>query len=147
VEHHHRSSLLGGSGRRKVAGSKAKRRPAPAREAVWRAWFAGDTKTLEELVPPGTIVMSGSEAKWQSRADVLQGGAEFRASGGKLVRLDFPRTEIQHFGDVAVVWSSYALETTDAAGRRSKASGRATEIFVWQQGRWTNPGWHTDDKN
>jgi hypothetical protein len=33
------------------------------REAVWRAWFAGDTKTLEELVPPETIVMSGGESQ------------------------------------------------------------------------------------
>jgi hypothetical protein len=32
-----------------------------ARETVWRAWFAGDTKTLEKLVPPETIVMSGGE--------------------------------------------------------------------------------------
>jgi hypothetical protein len=29
------------------------------RETVWRAWFAGDTKTLEELVPPESVVMSG----------------------------------------------------------------------------------------
>jgi hypothetical protein len=32
-----------------------------ARETVWRAWFAADTKTLEKLVPPETIVMSGGE--------------------------------------------------------------------------------------
>ena len=29
------------------------------REQVWRAWFAGDTNTLRELVPAETIVMSG----------------------------------------------------------------------------------------
>ena len=39
------------------------------REMVWRAWFAGDTKTLEELVPPETIVMSGGEEKWKNQAD------------------------------------------------------------------------------
>jgi len=32
-----------------------------ARETVWRAWFAGDTHTLKELVPPETVVMSGGE--------------------------------------------------------------------------------------
>jgi len=26
-----------------------------ARETVWRAWFAGDTKALEQLVPPETL--------------------------------------------------------------------------------------------
>ena len=37
------------------------------REEVWRAWFAGDTKTLEKLVPPETIVMSGGEKNGKNR--------------------------------------------------------------------------------
>lgn len=114
-----------------------------AREAVWRAWFAGDTKSLEQLVPPGTIVMSGGEEKWKDQADVLRTAVEFHAKGGKLLRLEFPRTEVQHFGDVAIVWSSYVLEL-EMDGKRSLSSSRVTEIFVWQDGRWTNPGWHTD---
>jgi ketosteroid isomerase-like protein len=117
-----------------------------AREAVWRAWFAGDTKTLEELVPPETIVMSGGEKEWKRQADVLRSSAEFHSKGGKLIGLEFPRTEVQHFGDVAIVWSSYALET-EIDGKRTSGSSRATEIFVWQHGHWTNPGWHTDEEN
>ena len=113
------------------------------RETVWRAWFAGDTKTLEELIPPGSIVMSGGEEKWKNQADVLHGAAEFHANGGKLVRLEFPRTEVQHFGDVAIVWSQYLAET-ETNGKRSLDSGRITEIFVRRYGQWTNPGWHTD---
>lgn len=65
-----------------------------ARETVWRAWFAGDTKTLGQLVPPGTIVMSGGEEAWKHQADVLRTAVEFHAQGGKLVRLEFPRTEV-----------------------------------------------------
>jgi ketosteroid isomerase-like protein len=114
-----------------------------ARETVWRAWFAGDTKTLEQLVPPETIVMSGGEKEWKHQADVLRTAVEFHAKGGKLIRLEFPRTEVQHFGDVAIIWSSYVVET-EADGKRSSSSGRVTEIFVWRQGQWTNPGWHTD---
>lgn len=113
------------------------------RETVWRAWFAGDVKTLQELVPSETIVMSGGEDKWKNQADVLRTAAEFHEKGGKLLRLEFPRTEVQHFGDVAIVWSSYTLEL-DVDGKRSSSSSRVTEIFVWQNGRWTNPGWHTD---
>jgi len=113
------------------------------RETIWRAWFAGDTKTLKELVPPGTIVMSGGEEKWKYQADVLRTSAEFHAHGGRLIRLDFPRTEVQHFGDVAIVWSTYILET-EVNGKRSSNSARVTEIFVKQHGHWTNPGWHTD---
>ena len=113
------------------------------RETVWRAWFAGDTKTLEEVIPPESIVMSGGEEKWKNQADVLHSAAEFHANGGKLVRLEFPRTEVQHFGDVAVVWSQYLAET-ETNGKRSLDSGRITEIFVRRDGQWTNPGWHAD---
>jgi ketosteroid isomerase-like protein len=115
------------------------------RETVWRTWFAGDTKTLEGLVPPETIVISAGEKGWKNQAAVLRAAAEFHAKGGKLVRLEFPRTEIQHFGDVAIVWSSYVVET-EVDGNRSLSSGRVTEVFVWQHGRWTNPGWHTDEE-
>jgi ketosteroid isomerase-like protein len=113
------------------------------RETVWRAWFAGDIRTLEELVPPETIVMSGGEEQWKHQADVLRTASEFHAKSGKLVRLEFPHTEIQHFGNVAIVWSSYVLET-ELDGKRSLSSGRVTEIFVRHNGRWINPGWHTD---
>lgn len=113
------------------------------RERVWRAWFAGDTDTLTELVPPETIVMSGGEEQWKHQADVLRTSAEFHAKGGKLIQLEFLRTEVQHFGNVAVVWSSYELEI-EVDGKRSPDSGRVTEIFVRRDGHWANPGWHTD---
>ena len=116
-----------------------------ARESVWRAWFAGDTKTLEELVPPESIVMSGGEKEWKHQSDVLRSSAEFHSKGGKLIGLKFPRTEIQHFGDVAVIWSTYVLET-ETDGKRSSGTSRVTEIFVYQHGHWTNPGWHTDEE-
>jgi ketosteroid isomerase-like protein len=113
------------------------------REQVWRAWFANDTKALRELVPADTIVISSSDEKWKSQADVLQEAVEFQAEGGKLTRLEFPHTEVQHFGDVAIVWSKYIVGT-ETHGKSSLSSGRATEIFVLRDGKWTNPGWHTD---
>jgi ketosteroid isomerase-like protein len=113
------------------------------REAVWRSWFANDAKTLRELVPPETIVISAGEKQWKHRAAVLQSAAEFHAQGGELIRLEFPRTEIQQFGGVAILYSEYRLET-EMRGKRSLSSGRATEIFVRHNGQWTNPGWHTD---
>src|SRR5271156_3404599 len=113
------------------------------REAVWRSWFANDAKTLRELVPPETIVISAGEKQWKHQAAVLQSAAEFRAQGGKLVRLEFPRTEIQRFGEVAILYSEYSVET-EMKGKHSVSSGRATEIFVRHGGQWTNPGWHTD---
>jgi ketosteroid isomerase-like protein len=113
------------------------------RESVWRTWFANDAKALERLVPADTIVISSDEAKWKDQADIMRTAAEFQAGGGKLLRLEFPRTEIQRFGDVAIIWTSYVVETEEN-GKRSVNSGRATEIFVRRNVGWVNPGWHTD---
>lgn len=114
-----------------------------AREAVWRAWFANDTKTLQRLVPPDTIVISAGEDKWKTQAEVFQSAADFQKEGGRLIRLEFPRTEIQRFGDVVIIWSKYLVET-EMNGKRSLTSGRVTEVFVYRHGQWTNSGWHTD---
>jgi hypothetical protein len=113
------------------------------REEVWRAWFVNDTKTLDALVPPDTIVISSGEEKWKNQSDILQSAARFQANGGKLIRLEFPHTEIQRFGNVAITYSQYLYET-EVDGKRSLTSGRVTEIFVLRHGKWTNPGWHTD---
>jgi len=115
------------------------------RESVWRAWFANDTKVLEKLVPAETIVISSGEKEWKKQADVFRGAADFHAKGGKLIRLEFPRTEVQHFGDVAVTYSQYLYEL-EVEGKRSVTSGRVTEVFVMRNGQWTNPGWHTDEE-
>jgi Domain of unknown function (DUF4440) len=115
------------------------------RESVWRAWFVNDAKALEQLVPPDTIVISSGEEKWKDQADILRSAGQFQASGGKLLRLEFPRTEIQCFGDVAVTYSQYVYET-EVGAKRSVTSGRVTEIFVLRNGKWTNPGWHTDSE-
>jgi ketosteroid isomerase-like protein len=114
------------------------------REQVWRAWFAGDTKTLQELVPAETIVMSGGEPEWKHQAEVLRTSEAFHAKGGKLLRLEFPRNEVQHFGDVAIVWSSYSLEL-EVDGKKSSETSRITEVFVMKNGKWSNPGWHSDE--
>jgi ketosteroid isomerase-like protein len=114
-----------------------------AREAVWRAWFVNDAKALEAMVPPDTIVIGSGQERWRNQADILQSAARFQASGGKLIRLEFPQTEIQRFGDVAIFYSKYWYETEED-GKRSVTTGRVTEIFVLRNGKWTNPGWHTD---
>jgi hypothetical protein len=85
------------------------------------------------LVPPDTIVISSGEEKWKNQTDVLQSAARDQAKGGKLIRLEFPRTEIQRFGDVAIPYSQY-LHETEVDGKRSLASGRVTEIFVLRHG-------------
>ena len=113
------------------------------REAVWRAFFANDTKTLADLVPPETISLGPGKDGWEHQADILRDAADFQAKGGKLIRLEFPHTEVRHYGDVAVTYSEF-LYDIELNGKRSMTTGRAMEVFVLRDGRWTNPGWHTD---
>ena len=135
--------LAGGSTKSFPADQDNRGQLLKVREAVWRSWFANDASTLRELVPPDTIVISSGERLWKHQSEVLQSAVDFQAQGGRLVRLEFPRTEIQRFGDVAILYSKYIVET-EMKGKRSVSSGRATEVFVLHNGQWTNPGWHTD---
>jgi len=113
------------------------------RESVWRAFFANDTKTLADLVPPETISLGPGRDGWENQADILRDAADFQAKGGKLIRLEFPRTEVRRYSDVAVTYSEFLYEI-ELNGKRSVTTGRAMEVFVLRDGRWTNPGWHTD---
>jgi len=135
--------LAGGSTKSFPADQDDRGQLLKVREAVWKSWFGNDASTLRELVPPGTIVISAGEPEWKHQSEVLQSAVDFQARGGRLVRLEFPRTEIQRFGDVAILYSQYMVET-EMKGKRSVSAGRATEVFVLHDGQWTNPGWHTD---
>ena len=113
------------------------------REAVWRAWFANDHEALRTFLPDDLIGINNGEEKWETRAIALEGAARFAADSGRLVRLEFPHTEIQVFGDVVVLYSLFTTET-DVHGQRTVSSGQATEIFVRRDGYWLNAGWHLD---
>ncbi len=113
-----------------------------ARDAVWRSWFTNDSARLAELVPAELIAIDPSE-KWENRDEVLAGAKNFAAQGGKLVRLEFPETQVQMYGYTAILYSKYVYEI-EIGGKRSTHSGRATEMFVDRQGKWVNVGWHLD---
>jgi ketosteroid isomerase-like protein len=114
-----------------------------AREAVWRAFFAGDRGTLEKLLPEELITLESHGGDWGNRKAVLEGSAGFAASGGKLTRLEFPKTEIQVYGYTAIVYSTYLYEI-EQGGKRNQNTGRVTEVFVLHNGSWVNPSWHMD---
>ena len=114
-----------------------------AREAIWRACFTNDRPLLEKVFPAETIAINAETEQWDNRAGVLASTAQFVQAGGKLLRLEFPRTEIQLYGDVAILYSNYLYEI-ETKGKTSIQSGRATEVFVRRKGAWINPGWHLD---
>src|SRR3989441_2045496 len=114
------------------------------REAVWRAYFSNDRAVLEKLIPEETIAIEAGSDTWANRDAIFEGSARFAKGGGKLVKLEFPKTDIQVYGYTAVVYSNYLYEV-ETAGLRSQQTGRVTEVFVLRKGQWVNPGWHMDN--
>jgi ketosteroid isomerase-like protein len=111
-----------------------------AREAVWRAWFSGDTAALTDLVPPELVTIEPGWDKFGTRASNLDASRGFAAAGGKLTRLVFPRTEFQAYGNTVILYTTYEFELT-MDGKTKTERGAATEVFVRQGDRWLNTGW------
>ena len=111
-----------------------------AREAVWRAWFGGDTATLSTLLPPELITIEKTTGDFGTLASNVEGARGFAASGGKLTRLAFPKTEIQAYGATAILYTTYELDIL-AGGKTTTERGAATEVFVQRDGKWINTGW------
>jgi hypothetical protein len=113
------------------------------REAAWRAFFGGDTETLGAMLPDDFIGLGMNEGPFADRATTLEASRSFRKNGGRLVRLEFPETRAQQFGEAVVLYGRYeaVLET---GGAQRTVRGRLTETFVRRNGRWMHPGWHLD---
>ena len=124
---------------------QAKQQLLTAREAVWRDFFANNRARLEATIPAETIAINPGQKEWDGREQVLAGAKGFAESGGKLTRLEFPRTDIQVYGNVALLYSKYIYET-ESSGKSETHAGRATEMFVNRDGKWVNVGWHMDSE-
>lgn len=114
-----------------------------AREAVWRAWFANDRAKLEELIPEEAL--AGGAGGWQNRAAILEDSKKFAETGAKLVRLEFPRTEMQIYGNTIILYTSYLIET-EKDGRKNTSTGNGVETFVRRGGKYVNTGWLLAEK-
>jgi Domain of unknown function (DUF4440) len=111
-----------------------------AREAVWRAWFSGDSGSLARLLPPELITIDGVAGAFGTRDSALTGSRTFASSGAKLTRLAFPRTEFQGYGNTVILYTAYEMDLENR-GETRRERGLATEVFVHRHGQWVNTGW------
>ena len=109
------------------------------REAVWRAWFAGDGNTLNRILVPELITI-GQDGSVGTRQSNLDHSRAFAESGGKLTRLEFPSTQIQAYGNTVILYSSYVMDL-QSGGATTSEHGMATEIFVRRNSAWVHTGW------
>jgi hypothetical protein len=123
--------------------AKSKAELLATRETAWRAWFSGDRATLEAMLPAEFIGIGWGQGSWSSKEATLSASEEFARGSGKLSLLEFPRTDIQVYGDAAFVYSTYRVGIT-SAGQQALQEGRSTEVFVRKGGKWLHPGWHLD---
>jgi hypothetical protein len=109
------------------------------REAVWRAWFAGDGDRLRAILVPELITLA-TDGSFGTLQSTLDNSRAFAASGGKLTRLEFPSTQLQAYGNTVILYSSYVMDL-QTGGQTNTQQGMATEIFVNRDGKWVHTGW------
>jgi ketosteroid isomerase-like protein len=137
------AALLPASGSRLAAATSIDPEVLAAREAAWRAYFAGDVKALGAMLPEEFIGIGMNEAPFAGRAKTLEDARAFRERGGRLLRLSFPETQAQRFGDAVVLYGRFEI-VLQTAGTERTMRGRLTEVFVRRNGTWVHPGWHLD---
>ena len=108
-----------------------------ARDAVWRAFYAGDSAQLTQILPERMVAMD------EDRAAIIRDAQRFARSGRHLVSITFTCDEFFVSGNAAVVYSHY-VAALDGSGGPKRDAGRAIEVFERYQGRWVNPSWHLD---
>jgi hypothetical protein len=130
-------------GRARTVSPQFRKSILDAREAVWRAWFSNDKARLEKVIPTDAVAINNDEEAWADQSTIFASAQRFADSGAKLIRLEFPRTEIQHYGNTLILYTTYLYELEEK-GKRKTTAGRGTEIFVMRNNVLVNTGWHLD---
>jgi ketosteroid isomerase-like protein len=133
-----------GSAHAQTASTPAERKELlGVRHLVWESYFRNDQAKLKELIGEEFVTINPGEQHWQNRAEFIAGARAFADHQGKLVSLSFPRTEIQSFGDVGILYSLVQI-TLESQGKPESLSCRSTEVSQKRSGRWVNTGAHAD---
>lgn len=114
-----------------------------ARENAWRSFFQKDPSAVERILAPELIAIQQSAERWDTRAELIELAKLMSEREVQLTRLEFPHTEVQVFGDTAILYYTYFMEQRMGKSASLEA-GRGTEIFVRSDNRWVDVGWHLD---
>lgn len=115
-----------------------------ARQTAWQSFFQKDLAIVEKILGPELIAIQENSEHWDNRTRLIALAKTMNERGVQLLRLEFPRTEIQLFGDTAILYYTYIFET-GLNGKSAIDAGRGTEVFVRRDGKWIDVGWHLDN--
>jgi hypothetical protein len=116
-----------------------------ARETAWRSFFEEDpAAAIDKILGPEVIAIQENGERWENRASLIAMAKAMKAQNVRLTHLEFPQTQIQLFGDTAVLYYTYVFTTANDKMSGTDA-GRGTEVFVRRRGRWIDVGWHLDN--
>src|SRR4030095_1979782 len=115
-----------------------------ARYTAWRSFFQKDLTVVEKILAPELIAIQQNTDKWDDATRLIALAKAMNEQSVQLLRLEFPRTEIQLFGDTAILYYIYIFET-GFKGKSVVDGGRGTEVFVRRDGKWVDVGWHLDN--
>jgi hypothetical protein len=115
-----------------------------ARDTAWRFFFQKDLTVVERILAPELIAIQQNSDKWDDRTRLIALAKAMNEQAVQLLRLEFPHTEIQLFGDTAILYYTYVFET-GLKGKSVVDGGGGTEVFVRRDGKWVDVGWHLDN--
>ncbi len=120
------AAVMSASGSRVAADAAIDPEVLVAREAAWRAFYDGDVKALGDMLPEEFIGINMNDAPFTNRAQILDAARVFRERGGRLVRLTFPETQAQRFGDVVVLYGRWCSSQEVRSARGGVVSLRCS---------------------
>lgn len=112
-----------------------------AREAIWVNYYS-DPGKLAAGLSDDLITIGGRGRGFEGKAAVLANSRRAVADGTRLRRIVFPQTEMQRYGDVAIIYTTFEMTLATGSDAPTTLTGEATEFFVWRDGAWLHTGWH-----
>lgn len=112
-----------------------------ARELAWRSYF-GDPEALAAMLTDDFVAIDRGSHPFSSKAAVVAESRQVTAKGVRLAEIRFPDNVVQLYGEVAILYTTFAYTLTHDGKTDDEVQGRGTELFRWDGKRWLHTGWH-----
>jgi hypothetical protein len=113
-------------------------------EQQWKMSAARDHSWIEKLVHPNMTYWDADQPAPQNRSSLAR-WQSYYDSLGKVVEQEIFPISATITGDVAVLHYRYAIARENSRQEREIATGRYTDVFLRENGRWLFIAWAGGD--